>query len=224
MEDTSFILLWKQHYEKIDQTLAINKRLLKELLIQKAGSSLRRLLREKAVGIVAAVVWLLILGAPLGFALTHYHPAANYFIVSIGVIFLINLKALADYIRYAILLQSIAYDGSIATIQEKVCRLQWSMIRHCRIMALQFPFWSTFFLSSTWFPQHTPPGFIAMQIGITGLLAYIAYWLYRNLVPANLGNRWIKLFLSPVGGRNMEAAIGFYRELMELETTGRSDH
>ena len=223
MEDTSFILLWKQHYEKIDQTLAINKRLLKELLTQKAESSLRRLLREKAFGIVAGVVWLLILGAPLGLALTHYHPAANYFIVSIGVIFLINLKALADYIRFAILIQSIAYDGSIVKIQEKLYRLQWSMIRHCRIMVLQFPFWSTFFLSSTWFPQHTPPGFIILQIGITGLLTYIAYWLYRNLTSAKLGNRWIKLFVASVGGKDVVAALGFYKELAELETTGRSD-
>ena len=48
MEETNFVLLWKEHYEKIDQSLAINKRLLKELLHQKAGTAVRSLIREKA--------------------------------------------------------------------------------------------------------------------------------------------------------------------------------
>jgi len=29
MEETNFVLLWKEHYEKIDQALALNKQILK---------------------------------------------------------------------------------------------------------------------------------------------------------------------------------------------------
>ena len=86
MSETDFILLWKEHYEKIDQSLAINKRLLKELLSEKANSAIRTLTRGKSLGIVAAMVYLLILGTALSFAIAHYSSAANYFIVSIGAI------------------------------------------------------------------------------------------------------------------------------------------
>src|SRR5262245_54602229 len=110
MEETNFVLLWKDHYEKIDQTLAINKRLLQELITQKANTALNSLVRQKAFGIVAAVIYMVILGAVLFVAFRNYSPAANYFIVSIGLIFLINIKALADYIRHLIVIQSIRYD------------------------------------------------------------------------------------------------------------------
>jgi hypothetical protein len=216
MEETNFVLLWKEHYEKIDQTLAINKRLLTELISQKATSTLSSLIRKKAIGIVAAVLFLAILATGLYVAIARYSPAANYFIFSIGLIFIINVKALADYIRHLLLIQSIRFDGNISETQNKLCRLQWSMIKHSRIMVLQFPLWSTFFLSSTWFPRHTPLLFIPLQIGITGGLGYMAYWLYRNHTMANLGNRWIKLFVSSVGGKEVVAAMGFYQELAEL--------
>jgi hypothetical protein len=220
MSETDFILLWKEHYEKIDQSLAINKRLLKELLSQKASSAVQTLIRGKAFGIAAATIYLLILGAALtiavAFTIVHHSPAATYFIVSIGAIFLINIKALYDYIRHLILINRIRYDESVTSIQSRLSRLHWALVRHCRIMVLQFPFWSTFFLSSTWFPGHTPPAFIAIQIAVTGLLTYIAFWLYRNLTLANRDNFWIKIFISSVGGKEVVAAMGFYKELEDL--------
>ena len=33
MEETNFVLLWKEQYEKIDQSLVINKQLLKEIIL-----------------------------------------------------------------------------------------------------------------------------------------------------------------------------------------------
>ena len=47
MEETNFVLLWKEQYEKIDQSLVINKQLLKEVVNQKAESSLQSLIRFK---------------------------------------------------------------------------------------------------------------------------------------------------------------------------------
>src|SRR5579872_5700759 len=109
MGETDFVLLWKEHYEKIDRTLAINKRLLAELLTEKANSSIRSIIRGKVAGIVAGLVWLMMLGVPLAFAILHYSHAANYFIGSIGAIFLINVKAVCDYIRHLALLNRIRY-------------------------------------------------------------------------------------------------------------------
>ena len=58
---TNFVLLWKEQYEKIDQSLVINKQLLKEVVSQKAESALQSLVRFKTRGIVAAVIYLFLL-------------------------------------------------------------------------------------------------------------------------------------------------------------------
>jgi hypothetical protein len=217
MEETNFVLLWKEHYEKIDQSLAINKRLLKELLHQKAGTAVRSLIREKAFGIVAAVVWLVILGAILSVAIVHYSSAANYFIVSVAAIFLINVKALYDYIRHLILIHSIRYDASVSAIQNKLRRLQLSLVRHTRIMVLQFPFWTTFYLSDKWFPAAASAGNIIVQVSVTASFTWLAWWLYTKQTPTNLASRWVRVFISGIGGKALLNAMQSYQELEELE-------
>src|SRR6476659_6484559 len=116
MEETNFVLLWKEHYEKIDRSLSINKRLLTESVNHKAESVLHSLLKFKTRGVITLVVYLLILGTLLFYAISNYSAAANYFIVSIGAIFLINLRALYDYIKHIVMINQIDYDGSITAI------------------------------------------------------------------------------------------------------------
>lgn len=216
MEETNFVLLWKEQYEKIDQSLAINKRILKETISQKARSALRSLIRIKAVGIVAAVIWLLLLGAVLSFAILHYSSAANYFIVSIGAIFIINIKALYDYIKHLAWVNNINYDGSITEIQKKLARLQLSIIQHVRVTFLQLPFWTTFCLSDKWFPQSVNLPFIIFQILFTASFGYLAFWLYKNITFTNSNKRWVRFLIQGAGGKSVMKALEFYKEIEEF--------
>ncbi len=213
MEETNFVLLWKEQYEKIDQSLAINKQLLKEIISQKAESALQSLIRLKAIGIAALVIYLILLGIVLFYAITHYSSAANYFIISIGIIFLINVKALFDYIKHLVWANNIVYDGSITEIQEKLTKLQLSILQHSRTMVLQFPFWTTFYLSDAWFPHSIGWGYIIFQILITGSFTFIAYWLYKNQTIQNVDKKWLKTLLQGSGGKSVMKALAFYKEL-----------
>ncbi len=213
MEEPNFILLWKEQYEKIDQALAINKRMLKDNLSEKAENNLRSMVRGKAAGIVIAVLYLVFLGFLLSLAINNYSSAANYFIISIGAIFLINVKALYDYIHHIDMINSIDNDGSITDIQEKLSRLQLSIVQHSRIMFLQFPFWSTFFLSDKWFPGNVGPLVIIIQIVITLSLTILAVFLYKNITVSNLDKKWVKSLLSGAGGKKIIKAQAFYNEI-----------
>ena len=213
MEETNFVLLWKEQYEKIDQSLTINRQLLKEVISQKAESTLQSLIRFKTRGIVAVVIYLLLLGILLFYAVTHYSSAANYFIISMAAIFVINLKALYDYIRHLILLRNINYDGSITEIQEKLSNLQQSIIYHIRFMVLQIPFWTTFQLSDKWFPHDVSWGYIIFQVLLTASFTYLAYWLYKNLTLENVNKKWVKGLIEGSGGKSVIKAIAFYKEL-----------
>lgn len=217
MEETNFVLLWKEHYEKIDQSLMINKRLLKEIINQKARSALRSLTRLKVIGIVADIIWLLLLGSVLFYAFSHYTPAANYFIISMLAIFIINIKALYDYIKHLVVVNNINYDGNVLDIQQKLIKLQLSVLQHTRIMFLQLPFWSTFYLSSKWFPQSVGWGFIIFQVLFTIAFIFIAWWLYKNIRPENLHKKWVRALIGGGGGKQIANALQFYNEISEFE-------
>ena len=213
MEETNFVLLWKEQYEKIDQSLVINKQLLKEVISQKAESALQSLIRFKTRGIVAAVIYLILLGIVLFYAISHYSSSSNYFILSMGAIFLINVKALYDYIKHLVWTNNIDYNGSITEIQQKLTKLQLSILRHSRLMVLQFPFWTTFYLSDKWFPHSVSWGYIIFQFLLTASFTFLAYWLYKNQTMENANKKWVKTLIEGSGGKTIIKAITFYKEL-----------
>lgn len=220
MEEINFVLLWKEHYEKIDRSLAINKRLLAETVNNKAGSVLHALLKFKTRGVVAVVVYLFVLGTLLFYAISNYSSAANYFIVSIGAIFLINLRALYDYIKHIVWINEIDYDGSITAIQQQLVRLQLSIFRHSRIMVLQIPFWTTFQLSDKWFPQSVGWGYVVFQVALTASFTWLALWLYQKQTPANADKKWIRSLLAGSGANKVSKALAFYKELEAFQLAG----
>ena len=217
MENSELITIWKAQNAKIEKTLAINKRLLKETIGRKAESALGSLVRLKTAGIVAFVIYLILLGFVLFYAISNYSSASNYFIVSMSAITLINIKGFADYIKHLVWTKNINYDGSVVEIQKRLSKLQLSIINHSKIMILQLPFWTTFYLSNRWFPQDTGIGYLILQISITGSFIYLTYWLYKNHKPESLSKKWFRNLIAGSGGKSVEKAIEFYKEMEEFE-------
>lgn len=217
MEETNFILLWKEYYQKIDESLALNKQLVKESITQKTQSVLQSLAKFKVRGIIAAVIYLLIMGSVLFYTIAHYSSATNYFIISIGAIFIINIKALYDYIKHLMWINKIDYNGSVTAIQGRLIELQFSILKHVRIVILQLPFWTTFQLSSKWFPQDAAPAYIVFQILLTGIFTYVAIWLYKNLTMKNKNKKWFKVLINGSGGKYILKALEFSKELQKFK-------
>lgn len=184
-----------------------------EAINQKAQTSLGSLKRIKIIGIIAFVVYLIILGNLLYYAISNYTSAANYFIGSMLAITLINLKGFSDYIRHLVWANSINYDGNIIATQQQLSRLQLSIIKHTKVMVLQFPFWTTFYLSNRWFPQDVGLAYIIFQVVLTGAFTYLAYWLYKNQTLENLDKKWYQRLIAGSGGKSVMEAIDFYKEI-----------
>lgn len=218
MEETNFVLLWKEHYDKIDQSLAINKRLLRELTNQKAESAMQSLVRHKQRGIIAVTIYLLILGLLLFFSIAYFKSEKAYFIFSVSAIFIINIKAFYDYIKHLTWAKRINYNGSITDIQQQLSKLQFSIISHARIMCLQFPFFTTFYLSNKWFPHEIGAGYILFQVLLTGSFTYLSYWLYKNHTIKNLSKKWFRNMIAGSGGKSVLKAMDFYKELEEFKS------
>lgn len=217
MQNIELINIWKEQNAKIEKTLAINKLLLKETISQKTKSSLRSLVQLTTAGIIAFVFYLLILGYILFYAMLNYSSASNYFIVSVSAIALINIKGFADYIKHLAWTKNINYDGSVMEIQRLLSKIQLSIINHSKIMCLQFPFFTTFYLSNNWFPQDVGLPYIIFQIILTGIFIYFSYWLFKNHKPENLNKKWFRNLIAGSGGKSVEKALEFYKEIEEFE-------
>lgn len=217
MESNELLSIWKSQDAKLEKALAINQYLLKESISQKAQSALRNLIRLKTAGIVSFVLYLLFLGSLLYYAIAYYSPTHLYFIISVGAIALINIIGFTDYIRHLVLTKNIHYDGSIVEIQEKLAKLQLSIIKHGRMMCLQFPFFTTFYLSSAWFPQEVSWSYIVFQLSLTGSFTYLSYFLYINHKPESLNKKWFRVLIAGSGGKSVAKAIAFYKELEEFK-------
>ncbi len=216
MENIELIDIWKAQNAKIEKTLAINELLLKEVTNNKARSSLKSLITLKTAGIIAFILYILFLSYVLVYAFSNYSSALNYFIVSISVIILVNLKGLADYIKHLVWANNINYDGSIMEIQQQLSQLQLSIINHAKTMCLQIPFYTTFYLSNKWFPHEAGPGYIILQVTVTGSFMFLTYWLYKNHKPENLDKKWFRNMIAGSGGKSVMKAMEFYKEMEEF--------
>lgn len=217
MENLELINIWKEQNIKLEKSLAINKLLLKATIGSKAESSLKSLIQLKTHGIVSFVFYLLFLGYALTYAITNYTSALNYFIVSVSIIALINIKGFVDYIKHLVWVKNINYDGSVLEIQKQLSKIQLSIIDHAKFMCLQFPFFTTFYLSNQWFPQDVGRSYIIFQIILTVSSIYISTWLYINHKPENLNKKWFNTLIAGSGGKSIGKAIEFYKELEAFE-------
>lgn len=213
MEDADIITMWKSQNEKIDQSLAINNHLLKEIIGGKAKSTLSQLKRLKIILLFFGILYLFFLGGLIYFALVNYSQAWNYFIISAGAIFVINVIAAITYIKHLVWLSQINYDGSIAQIQQNLSKLQLSIIQHTRIMYLQTPFFSTFYLSSIWFPTTAGWPFILFQVVFTVASIYSSIWIYKHMTLENIDHKLVKSLLSGSGRETVRKAMDFYNEI-----------
>lgn len=217
MKDLELIGIWKEQNAKIEKTLAINQFLLKEMINSKAKTALRSLINLKIAGILAYVFYLLLLGYVLVYAISNYSSASNYFIVSISAIALISLKGFIDYTKHLALTENINYEGSVMEIQKQLSNLQLSIIDHAKIMCLQLPFFTTFYLSDDWFPQEVGLPYIIFQIILTGSFIYFSFWLYKNHKVENLNKKWFRNLIAGSGGKSVQKAVEFYREMDDFE-------
>jgi len=216
MRDQDLMALWKTQDQKIEKIMAMNAILLHEQISQKAKKTLGGLKAEKITGIVFGIPYVILLGTVFGFGLYGSGLSGNYFLISIGGIFLVNVKVLADYIRHLILSYQIDFSGTVTAIQTQLIELRLSLIRSVRYIGFQLPFYSTFHLDSSWFPSQATTAGILIQILITGLFTSAAIWIFLNFKSENTENRIVKKLLFIAGIKEVDQSLAQLEEIKTL--------
>ncbi|MBK7307585.1 MAG: hypothetical protein IPO01_16285 [Chitinophagaceae bacterium] len=189
MDDITLKSLWKVQDEKLDRTMKLNLFILDSMQKQKAQSKLKGLARLKLVAVILGILWTLFLGV-----LVYGNQLQNiYFTVSVGMIMLITIAAIAIYIKHIVLIKELDYSQSITDTQKKLAKLQASTFNN-RFILLQTPFYTTFFWSTEMI-QASVTKFCLIAVPITLLFTLLTLWVYKNLTPLKMHKKWVSYLL-----------------------------
>ena len=169
---------------------------LDEITGLKTRYAIGRLKPVKYFGLLLGTLWVFLLGSFLIHQYIVFGNQVNLFlIISLGLQVILTALALIVYIYQLVLVYQIDYSGSVLSIQKKLIKLKTSTIEITRIMVLQLPLWSTFYLPNDFF-THANLMFLMIQCSVSILLTILAIHICLQLKLENRNNFWFRLFFS----------------------------
>lgn len=210
---------WADYDRKLDLSLRLNTRLVRESILQKAGSSLRRLSLLVAIEIAinfVAVVW-------LGSFAADYYRSPELLVPAI-ILDIVAIVLLATGIRQVIALRTIDYSEPVLAIQKRVETL--------RIERLRITKWILILAPLLWIPLLI----VTFQglLGVNVLDVFDWQWITANVIlglvviPVMIfvceryadrlqHSPVMQRLMNDVAGRNLSAATARLAELGEFE-------
>jgi hypothetical protein len=212
---------WAEHDRKLDESLRLNRQLLRELYTRRARFALWRLAAMLAVG----AVFMLIVVVWLGHFIATYHSMPRFVwpAVMLDVMAIAALGALNAQIGMAL---NINYNQPVAVIQKRLETLRKFRIRYTQAICLT--------TALTWAPVFIVlmKVFLGVDVyrvfGTTWILTNIAFglafvaagvWVFKKYEP-----RISPRFLRDLAGYNLSAASGFLATLAEFENEHSSSN
>ena len=214
MEERSFENMLRSFKEKDSDTwlmnvMQLNMDCIINMQTQKAKSKLTPVAIIKIVGIFLGLLWVWLLGS-LCFA--AYTVGNIFFTVSAGAVMAITIFAIAVYIKHLVLISQVKYSDDIIYTQEKLAELQTSTMQITRILFLQAPFYSTWFLTPALL-ANAGIEWIIFQLVVTGTLTFFSIWLFINISLKNANKKWFKILFGSSEWTNVSQAISFMKEV-----------
>ena len=217
MEELDIKQLWQAYDAKLERSLQLNQKIIKEIQTQKAESNINAFKRNQVAGVVLGILWVLFL---VFWTIVGYRNI--YFAGSMGLIALFNIFAVATYIRHLALLSQVNITDSITGAQQKLATIQSSLNNSGRIMILQAPLWCTF-----WYNQqlvdHGGATFWLINLAVVSFFVILSVYLYQKLTYKNIHIKWVKAFIEGFGGKKLIKAMEFLNDIEEYKTEGASN-
>lgn len=217
MEELDIKQIWQAYDAKLEKSLQLNQKIIRELQTQKAVSDINSFRRSQVAGVVIGILWVLFL---VFWTIVGYRNI--YFAGSMGLIALFNIFAVATYIRHLALLSRINITGSITNTQQRLATIHSSLNNSGRIMTLQAPLWCTF-----WYNQqlvdHGGTTFWIINLVVVSFFVILSVYLYKKLTYKNIHIKWVKAFTDGFGGKKLTRAMEFLNDIEEYKTEGVSN-
>jgi hypothetical protein len=210
MEDLEIMNMWKLYDKKLNDSLSVNRKNLEDITRLKVKSILHSMAPLKIFTVVCGILWVGFLNTLL---LNLWDIASPFFLVSAGIQSFLTSLAIGIYLYQLILLQQINITEPILKTKKKTVNLKLSSLWIDRILLLQLPVWTTFYLNGNML-KAAPTPMLLVQLLITILFIYVSIWLFFNIKYENRNNKWIRFIFT---GKEWTAVISSMELLEENE-------
>lgn len=211
MEEAAIKQLWHEYDQKLEKNLQLNYKIIRELQTQKAEDRISSFRRNQIFGVVGGIIWILVL---VFLVVNTLHNM--YFVISVGLIALFNVFAVATYIKHLAILGQVDITDSVTSAQKKLATIQASLNNVGRILVLQAPLYCTF-----WYNQdlvdHGGTTFWLINLSIVAVFVAASLYLFRTLTHKNIHRKWVRNFMESFGGKKLSAAMEFLNDIEEYQ-------
>ncbi len=191
MEEKEIISLWQSYNKKLEDSLMLNKKNAEDITGMKVRSLLASMQPLKIFAILAGVGW-------VGFVdvliVNLFRVASPFFLVSAGIQSVLTTLAIGIYLYQLILINQTDIGEPVLATQERIARLKSSTLWAARLLFLQLPVWTTFYINQNML-KHGNDWLYAVQIIVTTAFTYAAAWLFFNIRYENRNKKWFRLIL-----------------------------
>jgi hypothetical protein len=207
MEEQDIKQLWRAYDVKLERSLQLNYKIIREMQTQQAEEKISSFRRNQVFGVVGGIIWILFLVFLIVHALNNI-----YFVISVGFIALFNIFAVTAYIRHLAMLDKVNITDSITGAQQKLATIQTSLNNVGRILVLQTPFYCTFWYSQ-YLVDHGGTQFWVINLVIVALFIAASIYLFKTLTYKNIHRKWVKAFIESFGGKQIIKAMEFLNDI-----------
>ena len=213
MEDIEIINLWKSYDKRLNENLLLNRKNAEEISKIKAQSLLSSMKPVKIFTILVGMLWVVFIDMLI---IKSFHIASPYFLVSAVILSLLNKLAIGIYLYQLILIQRVALNGAILATQKKLTSLKSTTLWIPRILFLQLPLWTTFYLTKSMFEDGNAFFYIIQGL-VTLSFTFAAVWLFRNIKYENRDKKWFRIILNRKEWFPVIRSIELYREIQKIK-------
>ena len=192
MNEIDLQLLWQSASVSLEKNIAITKKNTEDITKMKAQSFLSSMKPIKIFTVVAGILWVVPLCIVLAnLFLYAYDEMSLFFLYSATIQVLLTIITIAIYVYQLDIIHRIDFTEPIIVLQEKLSKLKLSTLRVTRILFLQLPLWTTFYLSESIF-KYDNLLLLIIQGVITLSFSVVAIWLFINIKYENRNKKWFK--------------------------------
>src|SRR5690606_21364687 len=123
--------------------------------------------------------------------LYDFSEANKFFLISASIQVLLTALALCIYLYQLIKIYEVNSFDPILETQEKVVQLKISTLWSAKLLFLQLPVWTTFWLNESMLANWSLLQW-AMTVLVTALFTYVAIWLFVNIKYENRNKKWFQ--------------------------------
>lgn len=150
----------------------------------------------KIFAVLIGLVWVCVVGTVItNMFVFAYSKVSPFFLFSAAIQVVLTAIAIIVYLYQLITIYRVDITEPVIKTQKTLVRLKTTSLWVTKILFLQLPVWTTFYLSQSMFVKENT-FFLVVQGIVTVIFSWLAVWLFVNIKYENRYRKWFRLIFN----------------------------